>query len=80
MLEQKFSFRLRFPYELLKNERREKKKKKKNKTVVASKQGCKLKQKWGVDKTPNTERSGTCRNIPEHEKIKITFMKKKINK
>ena len=31
----------------------------------------------GVDKTRNTEHSGTCRNIPEHEKIKIIFMKKK---
>ena len=34
----------------------------------------------GVDKTRNTEHSGTCRNIPEHEKIKIIFMKKKIKK
>ena len=34
----------------------------------------------GVDKTRNTEHSGTCRNIPEHEKIKIIFMKKKIDK
>ena len=33
----------------------------------------------GVDKTRNTEHSGTCRNIPEHEKIKIIFMKKKID-
>ena len=31
----------------------------------------------GVDKTRNTEHSGTSRNIPEHEKIKILFMKKK---
>ena len=31
----------------------------------------------GVDKTQNTEHSGTCRNIPEPEKIKIIFMKKK---
>ena len=30
----------------------------------------------GVDKTRNTEHSGTYRNIPEHEKIKIIFMKK----
>ena len=74
MLKQKFSFRLRFPYKLLKNERREKKKKKK--LLLQSKQGCKLKQKWGVDKTRNTEHSGTCRNIREHEKIKIIFMKK----
>ena len=29
-----------------------------------------------VDKTRNTEHSGTFRNIPEHEKIKIIFMKK----
>ena len=34
----------------------------------------------GVDKTRNTEHSGTCRNIPEHEKIKIIFMKKNNNK
>ena len=34
----------------------------------------------GVDKTRNTEHSGTCRNLPEHEKIKIIFMKKKIDK
>ena len=33
----------------------------------------------GVDKTPNMEHSGTCRNMPEHEKTKIIFMKKKIN-
>ena len=33
----------------------------------------------GVDKTRNTEHSGTFRNIPEHEKIKIIFMKKKKN-
>ena len=26
------------------------------------------------------EHSGTCRNIPEHEKINIIFMKKKYNK
>ena len=26
----------------------------------------------------NPEHAGTCRNIPEHEKIKIIFMKKKI--
>ena len=32
----------------------------------------------GVDKTLNTEHSGTFRNIPEHEKIKVIFMKKKI--
>ena len=32
-------------------------------------------QRVGVDKTP--EHSGTFRNIPEHEKIKIIFMKKK---
>ena len=25
------------------------------------------------------EHAGTCRNIPEHEKIKIIFMKNKIN-
>ena len=64
-----------FPYELLKTERRAKKKRKK-KVLLQSKQGCKLKQKWGVDKTRNTEHYGTCRNIPEHEKIKIIFMKK----
>ena len=29
-----------------------------------------------VDKTWNMEHSGTFRNIPEHEKIKIFFMKK----
>ena len=33
-----------------------------------------------VDKTRNTEHSGTFRNIPEHEKIKIIFTKKKIIK
>ena len=33
-----------------------------------------------VDKTRNTEHSGTSRNIPEHEKIKIIFMKKNIIK
>ena len=32
----------------------------------------------GVDKTRNTEHAGTCRNIPEHEKIKIIFMKIKL--
>ena len=32
----------------------------------------------GVDKTPNTEHSVTFRNILEHEKIKIIFMKKEI--
>ena len=31
----------------------------------------------GVDKTRNMEHSGTFRNMPEHEKIKIIFMKKK---
>ena len=31
----------------------------------------------GVDKTRNIpEHAGTCRNIPEHEKIKVIFMKK----
>ena len=30
----------------------------------------------GVDKTRNTEHSGTYRNIAEHEKIKIIFIKK----
>ena len=30
----------------------------------------------GFDKTRNTEHSGTCRNIPEHEKIKVIFIKK----
>ena len=30
----------------------------------------------GVDKTRNTEHSGICRNIPEHEKINVIFMKK----
>ena len=34
----------------------------------------------GVNKTRNTEHSGTCRNIPEHEKIKVIFMKKKLIK
>ena len=34
----------------------------------------------GVDKTRNMEHSGTFRNMPEHEKIKIIFMKKKIKK
>ena len=29
-----------------------------------------------VDKTRNMEYSGTCRNIPEHEKIKVILMKK----
>ena len=33
-----------------------------------------------VDKTQNTEHSGTFRNIPEHEKIKVIFMKKKKKK
>ena len=32
-------------------------------------------QRVGVDKTPEHR---TFRNIPEHEKIKIIFMKKKI--
>ena len=36
--------------------------------------------KQGVDKTRNTEHSGTCRNIPEHQKIKIIFVEKKILK
>ena len=31
----------------------------------------------GVDKTRNMEHSGTFRNIPEHEKIKVIFMEKK---
>ena len=31
----------------------------------------------GVDKTRNMEHSGTFRNIPEHEKIKINFREKK---
>ena len=31
----------------------------------------------GVDKTRNREHSGTFRKIPEHEKIKKIFMKKK---
>ena len=35
-------------------------------------------RKPAVDKTRNTELSGTSRNIPEREKIKIIFMKKKI--
>ena len=30
----------------------------------------------GVDKIRNMEHSGTSRNIPEHEKIRIIFMKK----
>ena len=30
-----------------------------------------------VDKTRNMEHSGTSRNIPEHEKIKIFFYEKK---
>ena len=34
----------------------------------------------GVDKTRNMEHSGTSRNIPEHEKIKVIFMKKKLIK
>ena len=34
---------------------------------------------WRVDKTRNMEHSGTFRNIPEHEKIKGTFMKKNID-
>ena len=34
----------------------------------------------GVDKTRNMEHSGTRRNIPEHEKIKVIFMKKKLIK
>ena len=33
-----------------------------------------------VDKTRNTEHAATFRNIPEHEKIKIIFMKKNIIK
>ena len=45
ILKQKFSFRLRFPYELLKNERREKKTKKK--TVVAIKTGLQTNTKMG---------------------------------
>ena len=36
--------------------------------------------KEGVDKTGNMEHSGTFRNIPEHEKIKVIFMKKKLIK
>ena len=36
-------------------------------------------EQGGVDKTRNTEHSGTSRNIPEHEKIKILSMKKKNN-
>ena len=36
--------------------------------------------KKGVDKIRNMEHLGTFRNIPEHEKIKIIFMKKKYNK
>ena len=34
----------------------------------------------GVVKTQNTEHSGKSWNIPEHEKIKIIFMKKKNKK
>ena len=34
----------------------------------------------GVDKTRNTEHSGTFQNIPKNEKIKVIFMKKKIIK
>ena len=34
---------------------------------------------WAVDKTRNMEHSGTFRNIPEHEKIKIFFYEKMIN-
>ena len=30
----------------------------------------------GVDKIRNMEHAGTFRNIPEHEKIKVIFMKK----
>ena len=33
----------------------------------------------GVDKTRNTEHSGTFRNIPEREKIKNNFHEKKNN-
>ena len=33
----------------------------------------------GVDKIRNMEHAGTFRNIPEHEKIKVTFMKKNID-
>ena len=33
----------------------------------------------GDDKTRNMEHSGTCRNIPEHEKIKIIFTNKNRN-
>ena len=33
----------------------------------------------GVDKSRNMEHSGTCRNIPEHEKIKIILVKKNNN-
>ena len=33
-----------------------------------------------VDKTRNMEHSGTCRNIAEHEIIKVIFMKKKLIK
>ena len=36
-----------------------------------------VQKKGGVDKTRNMEHPGTFRNIPEHEKIKIFFMKKK---
>ena len=35
--------------------------------------------KMAVDKTRNMEHSGTFRNIPEHEKIKIFFYEKMIN-
>ena len=34
----------------------------------------------GIDKTRNTEHSGTSRNITEHEKIKILSMQKKKKK
>ena len=34
----------------------------------------------GVGKTGNTEHFGTCRNIPEHDKIKIIFIKNNNNK
>ena len=33
-----------------------------------------------VDKIRNMEHFGTFRNIPEHAKVKIIFMKKKYNK
>ena len=32
--------------------------------------------RWAVDKTRNTEHSGTCRNKKKKKKIKIIFMKK----